>query len=65
MLQLMCEGCSYTYSPLSIAKYSFIEVNELEQYRVVKLAHIKANNMVACVAPYKIYGGTYSDILLL
>ena len=29
MLQLMCEGCSYT--PLSIARYSFIQLSELEQ----------------------------------
>ena len=27
MLQLMCEGCSYTYPPLSIARYSFIQLN--------------------------------------
>ena len=38
MLQLMCEGCSYTYPPLSIARYSFIQVHELEQCRVKKLA---------------------------
>ena len=34
MLQLMCEGCSYTYPPLSIARYSFIQLSELEQCRV-------------------------------
>ena len=39
MLQLMCEGCSYTYPPLSIAMYSFIQLNELEQCRVKKLVH--------------------------
>ena len=38
MLQLMREGCSYTYPPLSIAKYSFIQLSELEQCRVNKLA---------------------------
>ena len=38
MLQLMCEGCSYTYPPLSIARYSFIQLSELEQGRVKKLA---------------------------
>ena len=38
MLQLMREGCSYTYPPLSIAKYSFIQLSELEQCRVKKLA---------------------------
>ena len=38
MLQLMREGCSYTYSPLSIARYSFIQLSELEQCRVKKLA---------------------------
>ena len=34
MLQLMREGCSYTYSPLSIAMYTFIQLSELEQCRV-------------------------------
>ena len=38
MLQLMGEGFSYTYPPLSIAKYSFIQLSELEQCRVEKLA---------------------------
>ena len=38
MLQLMSEGCSYTYSPLSIARYSFIQLSELEQCRVKKFA---------------------------
>ena len=38
MLQLMREGCSYTYPPLSIASYSFIQLSELEQYKVKKLA---------------------------
>ena len=38
MLQLMREGCSYTYPPLSIARYSFIQLSELEQLRVKKLA---------------------------
>ena len=38
MLQLMREGCSYTYPPLSIASYSFIQPSELEQCRVKKLA---------------------------
>ena len=36
MLQLMREGCSYTYPPLSIARYSFIQLSELEQCRVKK-----------------------------
>ena len=31
MLQLMREGCSCTYLPLSIARYSFIQLSELEQ----------------------------------
>ena len=31
MLQLMREGCSYTYPPLPIARYSFIQLSELEQ----------------------------------
>ena len=34
----MREGCSYTYPPLSIARYSFIQLNKLEQCRVKKLA---------------------------
>ena len=38
MLQLMREGCLYTYPPLSIARYSFIQLSELEQCRVKKLA---------------------------
>ena len=38
MLQLMHEDCSYTYPPLSIARYSFTQMNELEQRRVKKLA---------------------------
>ena len=37
MLQLMREGCSYTYPPLSIARYSFIQLSELEQCRVKTL----------------------------
>ena len=37
-LQLMCECCLYTYPPLSIARYSFIQLSELEQCRVKKLA---------------------------
>ena len=39
MLQLMQEGCLYTYPPLSIARYSFIQLSELEQCRVKKRAH--------------------------
>ena len=35
MLQLTPEGCSYTYT---IARYSFIQLSELEQCRVIKLA---------------------------
>ena len=38
MVQLMREGCSYTYSPLSIARYSFLQLSELEQCRVKQLA---------------------------
>ena len=38
LLQLMREGCSYTYPPLSIARYSFIQLSELEQCRVKKFA---------------------------
>ena len=39
MLQLMREGCSYTYPPLSIARDSFIQLTELEQCRVKKHSH--------------------------
>ena len=39
MLQFMRKGCSYTYPPLSIAGYSFIQLSELEQCRVKKLAN--------------------------
>ena len=38
MLQLMREGCSYTYPPLSITRSSFIKLSELEQCRVKKCA---------------------------
>ena len=38
MLQLMRDGCLYTYPPLSIGRYSFIQLSELEQRRVKKLA---------------------------
>ena len=38
MLQVMGEGCLYTYPPLSIARYTFVQLNELEQCRVKKLA---------------------------
>ena len=38
MLQLMREGCSYTYPPLSIVRYSVIQLYELEQCRVKTLA---------------------------
>ena len=38
MLQLMRKGCSYTYPPLSVARYSFKQLSELEQCRVKKLA---------------------------
>ena len=39
MLQLMREGCSYTYPPLSIARYSFIRLSEVEHCRVEKPAY--------------------------
>ena len=38
MLQLMREDCSYTYPPLSRARYSFTQLSELEQRTVKKLA---------------------------
>ena len=37
-LQLMREGCSYIIPPLSIASNSFIQLSELEQCRLKKLA---------------------------
>ena len=50
MLQLIREGCSYTYPLLSLARYSFpplsraryasIQLSELEQCRVNKLAQV-------------------------
>ena len=40
MLQLMREGCSYTYPPLSITRYSFMQPTELDQCRVKKLAKV-------------------------
>ena len=36
MVQLMRKGCSYTYPQLSIVRYSFIQLSELEQCRVTK-----------------------------
>ena len=33
---IWCEGCSYTYPPLSIARYSFKQLSELEQCRFKK-----------------------------
>ena len=36
MLQLLREGCSYTYPPLSIVRYSFIQPSEMQQRRVKK-----------------------------
>ena len=38
MLQLMREGYMYTYPPLSIVRYSFIQLSELEQCRLKKVA---------------------------
>ena len=38
MLQLMRERCPYTYPPLSVARYSFIQLSELEQCGVKTLA---------------------------
>ena len=39
VLQLMREGCSYKYPPLSIARYSFIQLSELEQWREQKIVY--------------------------
>ena len=43
-LQLMHRGCTYTYPPLSIARYSFIQLRELEQCRVKNLAQGQDSN---------------------
>ena len=40
MLQFMHGGCSYTYPPLSIARYSFIQLSKLEQCRVKNLPKV-------------------------
>ena len=37
-MQIMREGCFYTYPPLSIARQSFIQLHELGQCRVKKIA---------------------------
>ena len=42
MLQLIREGCSYIYPPLSIARYSFIQLSDQEQCRVKNLPKILA-----------------------
>ena len=47
MLQVMREGYSYTYPPLSTVRYSFKQLSKLEQCRVKKLAqdfHIAAQD---------------------
>ena len=46
LLQWMREGCSYTYPPLSIVRYSFKQLSELEQCRVDK-------NMPKVLTPQK------------
>ena len=38
MLQLIRKGCSYTYPPLSIVRYSFKQLSELKQCRMKTLA---------------------------
>ena len=55
MLQLMHEGCSYTYPPLSIARYSFIQLSELffgnfRQWWGRALWHGGENTMIPCNA---------------
>ena len=42
MLQLISEGCSYIYPPLSIARYSFLQLSDQEQCRVKNLPKILA-----------------------
>ena len=36
--QLLCEECSFTYPPLSIARCSFIQLNELKQRGINEIA---------------------------
>ena len=60
MLQLMREGCSYTYPQLSIARYSFIQLSELELCRVKKIAKVltpqhRIRNQVLVVESPKFY----------
>ena len=60
MLQLMREGCSYTCPPLSIARYLFIQLSELEQCRVNKLAQgfntvVRIRTRVLVVESPKLY----------
>ncbi|KAK2178359.1 hypothetical protein NP493_546g02045 [Ridgeia piscesae] len=40
MLQLTQKGCLYTYPSLSTAKYSFIQLSELEQCKVKQLPNV-------------------------
>ena len=71
MLQLMRECCSYAYPPLSIARYSFIQVSELEQCRVKKLvqgfntaARIRTRVLVAESPKLFPWAITHSEYLL-
>ena len=63
MLQLMREGCSCTYPPLSIVRYSFKQLSELEQCRVKKLAQgfntaVRIRTRVIVVESPKLYPWT-------
>ena len=52
MLQLMHEGCWYTYPPLSIAKYSFIQLENLLPFLTPQ--H-RIQNQVILVENLKLY----------
>ena len=58
----MCKGCAYTYPPLPIARFSLIQLSELEQCRVNKLVQgfnttAQDSNQVLLVESPKLYPG--------
>ena len=44
LLQLLCEDYSFTYTPLSIARYSFLQLSELWQRGVNEIAYSSKQN---------------------
>ncbi len=55
MPQLMREGCSYTYPPLSIVRYSFIQLSELEHLPKVLTPQHRIRTRVLVVESPKLY----------